>query len=79
MGDFGDRKRERGLQERAERELREGLKRGPTEKDYKEKALRERELKRVQERAQGRGSHIHFLLSSYILCPPKGEAAVRLL
>ena len=35
--------------------------------------------KKVKERAQGRGSHIHSLLSSYVLCPPKGEAAVRLL
>ena len=42
-------------------------------------ALRKRELKRVQKRAQGRGSHIHSLWGSYILCPPKGEAAVRLL
>ena len=49
------------------------------ERGTKERALRERELKRVQKRAQGRGSHIHSLLSSYVLCPPKGEAAVRLL
>ena len=70
--------------ERAKRQLRGGLERAEreswdTERGTKERALRERELKRVQKRAQGRGSHIHSLLSSYVLCPPKGEAAVRLL
>ena len=70
--------------ERAKRQLRGGLERAEreswdTERGTKERALRERELKRVQKRAHGRGSHIHSLLSSYVLCPPKGEAAVRLL
>ena len=70
--------------ERAKRQLRGGLERAEreswdTERGTKERALRERELKRVQKRAQGRGSHIHSLLSSYVLCPPKGEAAIRLL
>ena len=73
--------------ERELRELREKLKTGP-----KERAWRETQIKRVQERAQGsggerefqeraqgKGSLFYSLLSSYVLCPPKGEAAIRLL
>ena len=67
---------------RAERELREGPKRGT-----KERALREREFKRELKGVGGRkfGRELKgegatsTLLSSYILCPPKGEAAIRLL
>ena len=62
--------------ERAERELKRAER---AERELRKSSREQRAERGLKKSCEWEGSHIHSLGGSYILCPPKGEAAVRLL
>ena len=60
--------------ERAERELKRAER---AERELRKSSREQRAERGLKKSCEWEGSHIHSLGGSYILCPPKGEAAVR--